>query len=202
MKRALISLLAMALIITLNACSKTSNTALDKLPDDYGYEDAVADGCVVYKNSDITNGQSIWDDFLLAVNDGKKATVRLVFYYTLGDPSRYAPELYEEIKDEYPKLFVNDLIFDGKQFTIDGFEDEDGRLLSRTYKYMMKYAGAPKSETALYHAYTYYVLVNDDTLTWDEIEWGMLSSQSGDYIEHYKVYSNLEFKCGLTISPR
>jgi hypothetical protein len=202
MKRALILLLALTLIIMLNACSKTAKTALDKLPDDYSYEEAVADGCVVYKNSDITNGQSTWDDFLQAVNGGKKATVRLAFYYTIDDPSRYDPGYYEQIKDEYPKLYVNDLSFDGKQFTIDGLENEDGHLISKTFKYMMKYEGAPKSDTALYYAYTYYVLVNDDTLTWDDIEWGMLSSVAGSFIDHYKVYSNLEFKCGLTISPR
>ena len=202
MKRVVILLTGLAMIFVLNACSVTVKTALDKLPDDYSYEDAVADGCVVYKNSDITNGESVWDAFLQAVNAGKKATVRLAFYYTLDDPSRYAPELYEQVKDEYPKLFVNDLIFNGKQFTIDGLEDENGRLLSRTYKYMMKYEGEPASKTALYYAYTYYVLVNDDTLTWDEIEWGMLSSQSGDYIEHYKVYTDLAYKCPFTISPQ
>mgnify|MGYP000918393669 CR=1 FL=1 len=58
----------------------------------------------------------------------------------------------------------------------------------------MKYEGRPSSETAVFSEYTYYVLVNDNTVSWDDIEHGMLSSRLGDWIDHFKVYSDLIMK--------
>lgn len=58
----------------------------------------------------------------------------------------------------------------------------------------MKYNGHPRSTSALFSEYTYYVLVNDNNVTWDDIKHGMLSSQSGAYIDHYRVYSDLIMK--------
>ena len=199
MKKILTLFLILSLALTMSACSKPDDKALDKLPKDYSYEDAIADGCVLFKNGDVTNGESIWQEFLDTVDNGKKATVRLADYFTIEDPSRYAPELYEEVKDDYPMLFIKDLTFDGSEYVTESYED--GKLISDTYKYLMKYEGAPRSETALYYSYLYYVLVNDDTFTWDEIWKSMLSSQSGAYIPHDLVYSDLEYKSGLTISP-
>ena len=199
MKKILTLFLILSLALTMSACSTASHRALDKLPADYSYEDAIADGCVLFKNGDVTNGESIWQEFLDTVDSGKNATVRLAYYYTIEDPSRYAPELYEEVKDDYPMLFIKDLTFDGSEYVTESYED--GKLITDTYKYLMKYEGAPRSETALYYSYLYYVLVNDNTLTWDEIERGMLSSQFGAYIPHDLVYSDLEYKSGLTISP-
>ena len=57
----------------------------------------------------------------------------------------------------------------------------------RTYPYLVKLEGKPRSVNALFDRYEYYVLVHDETLTWSEIEWGMLSSQMGDYIDHRSV---------------
>ena len=37
-----------------------------------------------------------------------------------------------------------------------------------------------------------YVLTNDNTVTWEDIVNGMLSSQSGDAIDHYSVYTVME----------
>ena len=55
---------------------------------------------------------------------------------------------------------------------------------------MVKYEGKPSSATALFKSYVYYVLVNDNTVTWEELEWGLYSSQMGDYIPHDKVYTD------------
>ena len=37
-----------------------------------------------------------------------------------------------------------------------------------------------------------YVLTNENTVTWEDIVNGMLSSQSGDAIDHYSVYTVME----------
>lgn len=177
----------------LTACSKNiADVSLTQLPENYSLEDAKSDDCVVFENSDITYGQTKWDKFIQEAEDGKTSTVRLAFHFTLGDPSRYSKELYEEMKDDYPSLHVMDLSFDGKKYIIEIVED--GRLVSKEYQYLMKYEGRTRSGTATFSEYTYYVLVDDNTVTWDDIEHGMISSQSGDWIDHYKVYSDIVLK--------
>lgn len=177
-------------ILLLTACSQDiTRVSLNDLSDNYSLDDAKSDNCVTFEDGDITYGQSVWDTFTKKTLNSKPATVRLGFYYTLGDPSRYSKELYEKIKDNYPILYINDLSFDGKKYIIESIED--GKLTSKEYKYLMKYNGHPRSTSALFSEYTYYVLVNDNNVTWDDIEHGMLSSQSGAYIDHYRVYSDL-----------
>lgn len=183
-------IIILALIFLLTACSKhAASASLSKLPDNYNLADAKSDNCVVFEDSDITYGQSSWDNFITATDNDKSSTVRLAFYYTIGNPSQYSEEYYEEIKDDYPVLFIKDLSFDGKKYIIEGVED--GKLISKEYKYLVKYEGRPNSATAIFSEYTYYVLVDDNTVTWDDIEHGMYSSQSGDSIDHYRVYSDL-----------
>jgi len=58
---------------------------------------------------------------------------------------------------------------------------------------MVKYEGKANPE-AIFSAYTYYVLVNDKNVTWSDIEKGMHSSQFGDSVDHYKVYSDIILK--------
>ncbi len=172
--------------------SSANLVPLSQLQNNYDLEQAKNDGCVVFENGDITSGQPTWDVFVKETGERKSASVRLVFYYTLGNSSRYAPELYEEIKDDYPSLYIKDLAFDGERYTIEGYEDN--QLISKRYQYLMKYEGQPKSATATFSDYLYYVLTNDDTVTWEDIERGILSSQFGAWIDHYRVYTDLTFK--------
>ena len=44
--------------------------------------------------------------------------------------------------------------------------------------------------TALFTDYEYFVLTDDPEITWEEIERGMFSSQSGDRIRHFTVFSD------------
>jgi hypothetical protein len=188
MKKSLIIILT--LIFSLTACSQNvTRISLNQLSDNYSLDDVKSDNCVVFEDGDITYGQPEWDSFIKKIENGKSATVRLGFYYTLGDPSGYSEEYYEEIKDDYPILFINDLSFDGREYIIESIED--GQLMSKEYKYLLKYDGQPRV-SAVFSKYTYYVLVNDNTVTWDDIEHGMLSSKFGDFIDHYRVYSDLE----------
>lgn len=191
MKKQFIILLAFLLLLP--ACSKKdTRISLTQLSDDYSLEDAKADNCVVFEDSDITSGQPVWDDFITATKKDKTATVRLAYYYSLGDSSHYSKELYEELKKKYPVLFIKDLSFDGKSYTLEGVED--GQLISKKYEYLMKYEGQPRSTTAIFSEYTYYVLVHDKSLTWEYIEDRMLSSQSDAFIDHFTVYSDMVMK--------
>lgn len=124
--------------------------------------------------------------------NGKSASVRLAFYYTLDDPSKYSAEYYEEAKDEYPVLYVQDLTYDGEKYVIEGLEK--GQLISQEYKYLVKYEGKPSSVHAAFSWYTYYVLVDDNSVTWEAIDKGMVSSDSEDWIAHDVVYSDRIYK--------
>lgn len=168
---------------------KAERVPLEELPEDYTVEQAKADGCVVHEDGDVTSGQETWDAFAKTVSAGTAASVRLGFYYTLDDPSHYDPEYYESIKDDYPLLFTQDLTYDGTAYTLRWFE-KDGEI-TETYRYLMRYEGKPESPHANYASYVRYVLTNDDSVTWEDIVWGMLSSQSGDYIAHHSVYVDL-----------
>lgn len=170
----------------------TSYISIQQLPEDYTLENAKSDNCIVFENNDITSGQDLWNKFIASTENGKSATVRLAYYYTLGDPSHYSKEHFEEIKDDYPVLYINDLSYNGRKYLIQGMED--GQLFSKEYSYLMKYEGMPSIKTAVFSKYTYYVLVDDNTVTWDDIEYGLLSSKYGDMIDHYKVYSDLVMK--------
>lgn len=158
---------------------------LKNLPEDYSLEDARIDGCVCFDNGNITEGQKIWDEFVNATNTQDDAIVRLAFYYSL-DEEKCDPEYYESAKDEYPMLFIQELTYKDNAYTIRWFED--GKEIRKTYKYMMKYEGKPESETALYESYLRYVLTNDNTVTWEQIWRGSISSQLGDAIDYKVVY--------------
>ena len=190
MKKYLFIICAVFFILT--SCTKENSPIADympynNIPDNYSLDDAKNDNCVVYENSQITSGQSVWDNFVAQTEEKTPCFVRLAFYYTLGDPERYDPAYYEEIQDDYPVLYIQDLTFDGKRYNL--YSVEDGQEYSYTYKYLKKFEGKPSSSTAIYSDYIYYVLVNDESVTWEQIEHGMFSSRFGDWIDHKKVYS-------------
>ena len=197
-----IVLLCVAGLLVLSACSPKQTkldtslrlavpTSLDKLPHDYNLQQAIADDCVVYEDGDILSGQAVWDAFAEKCESGQDASVRLGFYYTLNK-AQVTEEYYEQEKDNYPLLFIQDLHYDGEIYTLSEIDDEDPTLLNHyRYRYMKRYEGEPDSPTASFSSYIYYVLVNDDSVTWDEIMHGMFSSQWGAYIDHRTVYTTL-----------
>lgn len=176
-----------------NAGGSADYMPYDEIPADYSLEDAKSDGLAVYENSDITSGQSVWNEFVRNAESGKPCFIRLAFYYTLGDPSQYAPEYYEEIKDDYPLLYIQDLSFDGNEYAL--FSKEDGEEYAYKYKYLKRLEETDPPDNALYSKCVRYVLVNDDSVnSWEQIMLSMLSSQSGVFIDHKTVYSDYTFK--------
>ena len=172
---AAVILLAAAIFLTAN--KSTSPLTLPgyipygEIPAGYSLADAKADGCVVFEELRITSGQAVWDAFVNQSACKKPCFVRLAFYYA-------------------PDLYIHDLAYDGNEYSLSSVED--GRSYRFIYKYLIKCTGTPSSPYAAFSEYTRYVLVNDDTVTWERIERGMLSARSGDSIDHKTVYINLE----------
>jgi len=189
MKKFTVITLVLACLLTAGCGSKEHNvTPLNELPEDYTLEQAKADGCVVHEDGDVSAGQEVWEEFVRAADAGKSASVRLCSYYTL-DPERCTPEYYEAEKDNYPRMFLEDLSFDGQTYTLRWFED--GEEYVRNYEYLLRYEDEAESKTALYSSYVRYVLTHDATVTWSRICYGLVSSQFGDFIDASNVYTDL-----------
>ena len=163
-----------------------------EIPPNYSLENAKNDNIVVYENGNITSGQSIWDTFVAKAETRTPCAVRLGFYYTLDDPSRYSPEHYEEIKGDYPVLYILDLSFGGDIYTL--YSVEDGIEYSPQYRYLKQFTEESPPISATFTKREMCILVNDNEVTWEQIQHGMFSSQFGDYIDHRTVYSKYTYK--------
>jgi len=181
-------------MLMLSSCNSPLNSIVDyipyaDIPSDYTLENAKDDQLVVFENGNITSGQDIWDVFLQEIEQGKQCMVRLAFYYTL-DNQNIDPDYYEEIKDDYPHLFIQDLSFDGQIYT--HYSVEDGKEYAFQYKYLKKFHETPPAYSTVEYSETIrYVLINDNEVTWEQIFRGMVSSAMGQYIDHKTVYSKI-----------
>lgn len=182
--------------LLLYGCSKALTTDewenLKYVADNYTLEDAKDADYVVIENGSVTFGKDIWQDFVDLSGKKKPCKIRVSHYYTFVSPSHYDSELYESMKDDYPKIYTFELEYKDETFYLSHYEEE--RFYQSEYKYLMRYEGMAESYNAKYTSYVRYVLVNDDTVSWKDIMHGMLSSQSGAYIAHNQIYAELFFK--------
>ena len=146
------------------------------------------DGCAVMEDGYASFGQEIWQTFVETAEKGQKASVQVAHYYTL-DEEGSSREYYQSVKEDYPILYRFHLEFDGETYTLRWIEEETEYV--RTYRYLMHYRG-DGSDAEEREFEERYVLTNDNTVTWEDIVNGMLSSQSGDAIDHYSVYTVME----------
>lgn len=124
-------------LLLLSGCGgKPEMLPLEELSEDYSLEQAKEDGCLVTEDGIVTSGRDAWEKFLKAVDAGKSASVRLCTYYTLDDPSRYDPDYYESIKDDYPMMFLRDLSYDGERFTTVSYEE--GQRYEESYSLLRR----------------------------------------------------------------
>ncbi|MBE6948644.1 MAG: hypothetical protein E7456_02240 [Ruminococcaceae bacterium] len=182
-KRSFFIILA-ALCLFLSACSAgTPDTSADGVLNQVKKEDYV-----VFEDLRLTSGKRIWNKFYRTAMEGDHCSVNIAHYYTL-DKNSVSEEYYEAEKDNYPVIYLAELSFDGNEYNIKVWNSNKTELdTDRTYKYLMHYTGEPNSPDAVFSSYDNYVLVNDNTVTYEDIQWGMYSSQLGDYIDHYSVY--------------
>lgn len=161
-----------------------------KRADANALSEAKASGCIIVADGDSTWGAEQWEAFYEMTQNGKPGSVKVAHYNTL-DPERTDATAYEVYKEDYPSMFVIDLAYDGKAFTINWTEQDTSYL--RQYKYLMKYEDTiPARLSAQTRAITRYVLTNDNTVTWDELFRGAASSRFGDYIDYFSIYSDID----------
>ena len=190
-----IAIILSVLLLSITGCGQSGSLMpLEELPEDYSLEQAKKDGCITHEDGDIIQGMERFQQFYGATQSGKADKVRLAYYYSPDNPSGYAPEACEAeaLKADDPSLYILDLSFDGEQYTIRWYSD--GEEIIRNYSCLMKYEGPAESPDAAYQSYTRYVLTNDDGVTWQELAWGMVSSQLGDYVDYMSVCTNFVYE--------
>lgn len=145
-------------------------------------------GWVVMEDGDVTSGQQSWFDFVKATEEGKETSIKLAYYYTLN-PENCSEEYFKAHKEDYPVLYIRDLAYDGISYTLSW--KENNKEITKTYQYLMHYIEEVELPFASFDSAERYVLTNDNTVTWQDLIHGMLSSQLGDYIPHSSVYTDL-----------
>ncbi|MCH5191198.1 MAG: hypothetical protein J1F23_03445 [Oscillospiraceae bacterium] len=189
MKKAVVMLLSFLIIGTCASCAK-ENTLFDRIcTADEALKASKKDSIVVFEDLKCTSGDEIWNKFYETVSRGESASVFCAHYYTLNKDS-VSKELYEVEKDLYPMLFFYTLEYDGDTFTVTVRQSTEKETeYEEQFKYLMHYTGdAPV--LAKYASYDDYVLVDDPTVTREEIMAGIVSSQPGVGAKHCFVYKN------------
>ena len=151
-------------------------------------EQAKEDGKIVLEDGYATSGQALWNTFYKLAGEGKHISADIVHYHTMEN-GNYDGKYYEAYKEDYPAMYEFELIHDGGIYTMKW--NEYGTEYVRTYKYLRKFETTiptPQSAKAPVRV-TKYVLTNDADATLDELWHGMASSQLGDYIDFYTIYS-------------
>ena len=193
-------------VVGMQGCSKTMiDTASDAgerimFSPEESFEDAMFDAddgmewcrkqeVVVFEDGRCVSGKKVWDTFYDLVNKGEAASVLCAHYYTL-QATNIDAAFYEDEKDQYPKLFFNLVVFDGIEFCKQSRKSNEKIIDSEVrYKYLLHLTGKNPS-TAQHKYYDNYVLVNDPSVTWEQIMASVYSSQSDAWIEHYTVYND------------
>lgn len=170
---------------------------LETYPTDMPVEEmlelAKGDNCVVSEDSRVTSGGEYWEKFLEKVQEQKNAQIRLVKYHSLGEENPYAPEFYELKKKEYPKVDFYSLVYvAGEGFWL-GYRPctKEEPELVRCYNYLKHYGGDTATPGSVDSHYDRYVLVDDDSVTWEDIMQQMARSvHTEDDIVWRGVYYN------------
>lgn len=151
---------------------------------------AKEEGLVVFEDFLLTAGGEAWEEFCEKVNRGEAAGVFSAFYYTL-DEELVDPVVYEMEKDNYPQLYINKLEYEEDVFTIAVRESRESEYEEeQSYQYLKHYTEEMEWEGSVF-SYEYYILVNDDGVSLEDIRQSLASSQSGDRIPHFMVYCDL-----------
>lgn len=164
------------LTMCLCACSEMIKTEsslpdymhFDQLIKGYGVENAMEDDCVVFVDAKLISGEDIWKAFMGEVEKKQSCCVRIASYYS-------AENIFSLIDLSYKDLSYYVDISDG---------------LSKEYKYLNHYEIDLKNNDLPDSTIEYYILTNQENVTYDEIERSMISAVLGDALDFFMVYVN------------
>jgi len=131
----------------------TGPIPLEELPEKYGAEQAMIDGCLVCPDGIARDNMEQFREFADACNRGEAGFFRVMYYYYGDDPHYIAYDIH----------------YDGSNYTVNVMESGDGRISVYEYPYLKHFTGTKEREEYPYDAYEYYSFVGDADITWQEI---------------------------------
>ena len=161
---------------------------LEYVAQTYSLSRTILDGYTVMVNGDAVANQDAMHQFYQQTQQGNSASIRLVSYYTIGDPRRMSEELFEESREMYPALYIHELTYDGDVYTLRWFEDGTEQI--QTWQYLMPYTQEPPSTSTPWLSRSGYVLTDRDDVTYEELMSGMLSADFRDQIPFHDIFAD------------
>ena len=154
---------------------------LEDLPELYSGEQAMIDGCVVLVDGVARENLALFQEFAEKTWNGEPSFLRIVNCH-YGDEYQWS---------------ASDLTFDGRQYLVST------EKYSCRYRYLKRFIGEKAWENADHDAYEIFVLVNDDTVTWQDISSGKLEEQDNGlaYMTVYSHFTYLPKKPQLPMNP-
>ena len=151
---------------------RTGLIPLNELPEVYSAEQAMIDGCFVTEDGTARENKELFQDFAVCSWNGIPGVIRTVNWH-YGEDSRWS---------------VYDLSFDGNMYTLTTLEN------TYTFRYLKQFTGENAWEGADHDAFDYYVLVNDNTVTFEDIMTGKLDMSDWKNPAHWTVYANFIYR--------
>ena len=144
----------------------TGPIPLEDLPEIYSAEQAMIDGCFVSQDGVARDNQEAFHSFAQNAANGIPGFIRL-FNCHYGEDYQWN---------------AMDLSYDGDQFILQGSD-------TYPFRYLKHFTGEKDRPDAPYDAYEYYVLTNDNTVTWEDI-----LNHRVDAEEHWTVYAEFTYR--------
>ena len=151
---------------------RTGMIPLNELPEVYSAEQAMIDGCFITEDGTARENKELFKDFAVCSWNGMPGVIRIVNWH-YGEDSHWS---------------AMDLNFDGNVYTITTLEN------TYTFKYLKQFTGEKAWEGADHDAFDYYVLVNDNSVTFEDIMSGKLDMSDWKNPAHWTVYANFIYR--------
>ena len=145
---------------------------LEDLPEIYSAEQAMLDGCFVMTDGVARENKELFKQFVICCWNGIPGMIRTVNWH-YGEDSHWS---------------VYDLSFDGNGYTLTTPEN------TYTFRYLKQFTGEKAWEGADHDAFDYYILVNDDSVTFEDIMSGKLDMNDWQNPAHWTVYADLIYR--------
>ena len=160
----------------LEKLSDTKNTVESQRnhAEQLSFQDAVKkDDILVLENYEIAKGEKVWNDFLGKVLSGSKAT--LIIYH------------YGQEENKYRLAEIMTITYDGNNYLVE--RNFNGEIMNEQYSYLKKLKGRSPNAVRTEEG---YFLVNDDELTYMQIDHSKYSNDLKDKIDYIKLFSKFE----------
>lgn len=165
MKKAIILLITVVVLVCGcgNNKASTQNETTSETKEKNVYEK------LVLKDGDIISGRESWEKFFREATiakdagmDSLKKEIEIDYIWTEDKQQKREAATYETI-----------LRLENGKYVYEDFTENE----TYTYEYLIKRCDKEGSERG-------YFLVNDKSVTYDDLMWSLVSSQSTDWIEH------------------